>query len=105
MFLEMRQAIGYPLTILSRLVKWKLGAEKLRYSIDEGKPLPCQKGGGTILRIKPGEYRLIFKKLQLTGRTCHVQVDGPLRAGRKLRRQRSQRVAGIASQIEPRRAV
>ena len=105
MLFQVWQPVRYPLAALSCLMEWILRAQQLGHAADEGKPLARQKRRGTILAVELGQIGLVVEKLQLAGRARHMQVNHPLGAAGKLRRQDRERMRRIAGEIKPRSAI
>src|ERR1700727_79842 len=88
-FFQVWQAVRYPLAALPCLMEGVLRAQQLRDTADKSKPFARQKRSGTLLTVEPGQIGLVIEELQLAGCAGHVQVNNPLGAAGKLRRQDS----------------
>src|SRR5882757_563097 len=86
-------------------MEWVLRTQQLGDAADKCKPFARQKRSGTLLTVEPGQIGLVIEKLQLAGRARHMQVNNPLGAAGKLRRQDGERMRRVAGELEPRTAV
>src|SRR5207249_2445324 len=89
-----------PLAALAGLVKRVLRSQQLGDAVDEGEAFAGEEGSGAVLAVEPRQFRLMFKKLQLAGRPCHVQINDAPGLGGKLGRQDRKGIGGVASEIE-----
>ena len=105
MFFQMWQAVRYPLAALPCLMEWVLRAQQLRDTADKRKPFARQKRSGTLLTIEPGQIGFVIEKFQLAWRARHMQVNNPLGAAGKLRRQDRERMRRVAGELELRSAI
>src|SRR5882757_3038957 len=86
-------------------MEWVLRAQQLGDAADKRKAFARQKRSGTLLTVEPGQIGLVIEKLQLARRARHMQVNNPLGAAGKLRRQDGERMRRVAGELEPRTAI
>ena len=55
---------------------------------------PLMQRFGAVLAVQLDQLRLVVEQIQLRRRAGHVQIDDPLRLGRKMRRLRGERIGG-----------
>ena len=83
--------LGAALAVLGEL---ELRAEQLRVRIDERGPVALEQLGRRQRAVELGELRLVVEQLQVAGRAGHEQEDDVLRARRKVRLLRRERIGG-----------
>src|SRR5437762_2790824 len=81
-------------------MKRVLRSEQFRYTADKGKPLPREERRRAILSIKPLQFWLVFKQLQLAGRPRHVKINHTTYFRWKLRRKWRKRGSGIPAEVK-----